>query len=227
MLRAVLLILAGSAALIAHDPVTTSLTWSQEISRIILKRCGACHREGGNAMSLMTYEEVRPWSKAIRDEVLNRRMPPWGAIKGFGDIRNDASLTQEEITRIAQWVEGGAPEGDPIYLPERRPAETPSQPKLSGIRLRQLPVRGAQLLGIRPLEDVSNSKLTAHLPDGRVEPLLWLMQYQKKWDRTFERREPLSLPAGTRIVSVPAVKYELLVSRKLRPKPIRDQRSGL
>ena len=44
-------------------------------------------------------------------------MPPWGAVKGFGDFRDDPSLTQDEITRIAEWVEGGAPEGDPIYLP--------------------------------------------------------------------------------------------------------------
>ena len=45
-------------------------------------------------------------------------MPPWGAIKGFGDFRNDPSLTQDEMNRIAEWVEGGAPEGDPQYLPK-------------------------------------------------------------------------------------------------------------
>ena len=64
-------------------------------------------------MSLLTYESARPWAKAIKEEVLNRRMPPWGAVKGFGDFRDDPSLTQDEITRIAEWVEGGAPEGDP------------------------------------------------------------------------------------------------------------------
>ena len=67
-------------------------------------------------MSLMTYEEARPWAKSIRDEVLARRMPPWGAVKGVGEFRDDPSLSQIEIDMIVNWVEGGAPEGD-IYLP--------------------------------------------------------------------------------------------------------------
>jgi mono/diheme cytochrome c family protein len=71
------LLLTGSWVATSHDPVTTKLTWSQEISRIIYKRCAGCHGEGGRPMSLVTYEEARPWAKAIRDEVLNRRMPPW------------------------------------------------------------------------------------------------------------------------------------------------------
>src|SRR5687767_7300477 len=101
----------------AHDPVTTSLTWSQEISRIFIKRCVSCHRDGGSApMTLTSYGEARPWAKAIKEEVLDRKMPPWGAVKGFGEFRNDASLTQDEVLRIAEWVEGGAPEGDPQYL---------------------------------------------------------------------------------------------------------------
>src|ERR671912_833704 len=108
----------GAACLQAHDPISTKLTWTQEISRIVYRRCVNCHSVGGNApMPLVTYADVRPWAKAIKDEVLHRRMPPWGAVKGFGDFRDDASLTQEEIMRIAEWVEGGAPEGDPIYLP--------------------------------------------------------------------------------------------------------------
>src|SRR5438105_68430 len=111
---------AGWAATLlqAHDPISTGLTWSQEISRIVYNRCATCHAKGGNApMSLLTYADVRPWATAIKEEVLNRRMPPWGAVKGFGDFREDASLSQEEIMRIADWVEGGAPEGNSIYLP--------------------------------------------------------------------------------------------------------------
>ncbi len=65
----------------------------------------------------MTYDEARPWAKAIKEEVLERRMPPWEAVKGFGEFRDDRGLTQEEMETISGWVEGGAPEGEPKYLP--------------------------------------------------------------------------------------------------------------
>src|SRR2546422_700161 len=82
--------LAGSAILLfPHDPITTKLTWNREISRIVYKRCGSCHHQGGRAMDLTTYELARPWAKAIRDEVLARRMPPWGAVKGVGEFAGD------------------------------------------------------------------------------------------------------------------------------------------
>ena len=109
--------LAMASTASAHDTITTKLLWTQEISRIVNKHCAICHREGGVAMSLATYEDARPWAKAIRDEVLARRMPPWGAVKGVGEFRGDPSLSQIEIDMIVNWVEGGAPKGDEIYLP--------------------------------------------------------------------------------------------------------------
>ena len=63
--------------------------------------------------------EARPWAKAIQEEVLRRRMPPWNAVKGFGQFQDDRGLTQEELSLIAEWVDGGAPEGNPLYLPDR------------------------------------------------------------------------------------------------------------
>src|SRR4051812_25124782 len=69
--------LLACAPLCAHEPITTKLTWTREISRVIDKHCAGCHHQGGRAMSLTTYADARPWAKAIRDEVLNRRMPPW------------------------------------------------------------------------------------------------------------------------------------------------------
>src|SRR5690349_17801994 len=101
-----------------HDIITTPITFSREISRILYSRCAGCHRPGGSAFSLVTYEEARPWARAIEEEVLERRMPPWGAVKGFGDFRDDQGLTQEQLEVIAEWVEGGAPGGDEKYLPK-------------------------------------------------------------------------------------------------------------
>src|SRR5437773_2744512 len=85
----------------AHDVITTPITFSREISRLVYSRCGSCHHEGGSAFSLMTYAEARPWAKAIKEEVLERRMPPWGAVKGFGEFRDDQGLTQEQIELLA------------------------------------------------------------------------------------------------------------------------------
>jgi hypothetical protein len=70
-------------------------------------------------MSLGTYEEARPWAKAIKEELLEKRMPPWHAMKGYGEFRNAPSLTQREIDMIVNWVEGGAPKGDEKDLPAR------------------------------------------------------------------------------------------------------------
>jgi hypothetical protein len=68
-------------------------------------------------MSLATYEEARPWAKAIKEELLEKRMPPWPAVRGFGEFRNAPPLTQRDVDAIVNWVEGGAPRGDPKHLP--------------------------------------------------------------------------------------------------------------
>src|SRR5205085_12155824 len=81
----------------SHDPITTKLTWTQEISRIVYRRCASCHRPEGPAMSLVTYEGARPWAKAIRDQVRARQMPPGGAVRGTGDFRGGPSISQPEI----------------------------------------------------------------------------------------------------------------------------------
>src|SRR5438876_73910 len=107
------------AAAEAHDIVTTPVTWDREISRIFYSRCVACHREGGSAFSLMQYQEAFPWRTAIKEEVLERRMPPWGAVKGFGDFRNDQALTPEELELLTSWSQGGSPEGEEKDLPAK------------------------------------------------------------------------------------------------------------
>src|SRR5688500_14034353 len=82
-------ILLLPASLLAHDPITSKVTWNQEIIRIFRQRCVTCHRDGGGAFALESYEQARAWSRAIRDEVLGRTMPPWPAAQGFGNFRDD------------------------------------------------------------------------------------------------------------------------------------------
>jgi hypothetical protein len=203
----------------AHEPITTKLTWTQEISRIVYKHCVSCHRDGGAApMALIAYDESRPWAKAIRDEVVERRMPPWGAVKGFGDFRNDASLSGPEIEMLVLWVEGGAPKGDDIYLPPvpapeiRRPVRA-----ASGIAIRgdTTLTRGITATGIAPREMQPNATLQimAKLPDGRVENLLWLRNNRTEWKRSFYFREPLTLPKGTLIAVRPSAAAVILTGK--------------
>jgi hypothetical protein len=101
----------------AHEPITTKVRFNKEVVRILQRSCLGCHRPGGIAMSLATYEEARPWAKAIKEELLERRMPPWHAVKGYGEFRNAPSLTQRDIDLIVNWVEGGAPKGEEKDLP--------------------------------------------------------------------------------------------------------------
>jgi hypothetical protein len=101
----------------AHEPITTKVRFNKEVIRVMQRSCLGCHHPGGIVMSLATYEEARPWAKAIKEELLEKRMPPWHAVKGYGEFRNAPSLTQREVDLIVNWVEGGAPKGDEKDLP--------------------------------------------------------------------------------------------------------------
>jgi len=199
----------------AHEPITTKLTWTAEISRIVYKHCVSCHRPGGAApMSLIAYDESRPWAKAIRDEVGARRMPPWGAVKGFGEFRGDPSLTDPEIEMLVLWVEGGAPKGDDIYLPPLPAFAAVSKPAAPA---RGIAVRGETRIahpilasGIAPSEMPAGGsmQIVAELPDGRIENLLWLRNTRVEWKRAFYFRQPIPLLKGTLIAvhsDVPAL----------------------
>jgi len=197
-----------------HDIITTPITWSREISRIVYKHCASCHHPDGKAFSLMTYNEARPWAVAIKEEILTRRMPPWGAIKGFGDFRNDQSLTPEQMELIVSWADGGVPEGEDKDLPpppKDSDAFPPDPPKaalkaavtVSGeFKLpRPLTVDG---LWPKTVADHTTSQIVAETPDGDLRPLVWLSDYRPQTGHAFLFRTPVKLPAGTVIHGVPA-----------------------
>lgn len=107
------------SAVSSHEPITTSVTFNKEIVRILQRSCLSCHRPDGVAgdISLMTYEQARPWAKAIKEEILEKRMPPYQAVKGFGNFQVPYALPQRDIELIISWVEGGAPRGDEKNYP--------------------------------------------------------------------------------------------------------------
>jgi hypothetical protein len=110
--------LAAAGLLAAASEGGATATFAKDVAPILQKRCQGCHRPGEAApMSLLTYEQARPWAKAIKEAVLRRSMPPWHADPRHGAFRNDRSLAQKEIDTIVAWVNAGAPQGDAKDLP--------------------------------------------------------------------------------------------------------------
>ncbi len=111
---------AGIAA--QERPAGADVTFTREIAPLLLMHCGACHQPGGVApFSVLTYADVRPWARAIRQSVRTRSMPPWKPAPGYGGpFVAERRLSGAEIDLIARWVDGGAPEGDPADLPPTR-----------------------------------------------------------------------------------------------------------
>ena len=108
---------AGFAATVSE---TRPVTFARDIAPILQQRCQECHRAGSMApMSLITYEETRPWAKAIRERVVTKQMPPWHIDKNVGvqKFKNDMSLSDVQIATIVRWVDSGAPMGNPKDMP--------------------------------------------------------------------------------------------------------------
>jgi hypothetical protein len=167
----------------------------------------------------MTYQDARPHAAAIKEAVLTRRMPPWGAVKGFGDFRDDQGLTQEQIELITDWVEGSTPRGNnPNMLPAPPKFDT-SPPRtrpakgvlVSGDVTIDRPIRVAGLLPERVLDGAS-MQIVAELPDGRITPLVWLYEYRDSYRHPFLFRKPVDLPSGTVIRGVQKGSRLLLIS---------------
>ncbi len=95
-------------------------TFTKDVLPILQRACQQCHRPGSVApMSLLTYRDVRPWARAIRDKTAQREMPPWFIERNVGvrAFKEDPSLTDDEIATIGAWVDAGAPRGNPADAP--------------------------------------------------------------------------------------------------------------
>ncbi len=111
-----LLAFVASVVSAAEHPVT----FTKDVAPILQAKCESCHRENSIApMSLETYEDARPWARAIERAVATREMPPWHLDKtvGIQHFKNDRSLSDEQIETIVQWVNAGAPRGNPEDMP--------------------------------------------------------------------------------------------------------------
>jgi hypothetical protein len=104
----------------ASAQTTAAPTFTKDVAPIFQKKCESCHRPDSIApMSLVTYQEARPWARSIRDRVASRNMPPWhiDPTVGIQHYKGDRSLTQKEMDTILAWVAAGAPQGNPADMP--------------------------------------------------------------------------------------------------------------
>src|SRR3954471_2274447 len=111
----------------AQAPATTASIppYTKDVAPVLFKNCTSCHRPGEiGPMSLLTYDDVRPRAKDIRDKIDDGDMPPWHADAPHGTFLNERGLTEQEKSTIFRWVANGAPKGDPKDMPP-----TPEYPR--------------------------------------------------------------------------------------------------
>jgi len=107
----------GTTPLRAQAPAA-SLTFSRDVAPVLYKSCTNCHRPGEIApMSLLTFNDARPWAKSIATQVAKGAMPPWHADPAHGEFVNDRRLSDREKKTLIEWANAGAPEGNPSDLP--------------------------------------------------------------------------------------------------------------
>ncbi|PYQ94025.1 MAG: hypothetical protein DMF96_27560 [Acidobacteria bacterium] len=116
-------LLAISASAVAAD-AARPVTFSKDVAPIFQAKCQECHQPGSIApMSLITFQEARPWARSIKERVATRQMPPWHIDRSVGvqKFKNDMSLSDDQVDTIVRWVDAGAPQGDPKDLPAPKP----------------------------------------------------------------------------------------------------------
>jgi hypothetical protein len=122
--------LVMSAPSLAADPTTRQVTFSRDVAPILQEKCQQCHQPNSIApMSLITFQDTRPWARSMKQRVMTRQMPPWHIDPSVGvhEFKNDMSLTDSQIDTIVRWVDAGAPEGDPKDMPPPKPLITDNE----------------------------------------------------------------------------------------------------
>src|SRR5271155_2216118 len=102
--------------------VSAAPTFYKDVLPVLQRNCQSCHRPGQAApMTLVTYQDARPWAAAIKQALLTKKMPPWFADAAYGHFANDRTLAKADIDTVGGWGEGGAAAGNPKAAP--RPIE--------------------------------------------------------------------------------------------------------
>jgi hypothetical protein len=184
--------LAVSGPAAAAELVNKPVTFAKDVAPILQQKCQDCHRKGSMApMSLVTYEETRPWAKSIRERVITRQMPPWHIDRTVGvqQFKNDLGLNEEQISTIVRWVDAGAPQGNVKDMPP--PRQWPNDREWQATKELDL---GPPDLVIEAEPDT----MSALHQDVWWRPTASIALTEPLWVRTVEMRP--STPEGRRIV---------------------------
>ena len=202
-----LIFVTFSGLLAAAPPVT----FTKDIAPIFQEKCEACHRKDSMApMSLVTYQEVRPWAKSIKERVALRQMPPWHLDKtvGIQQFKNDRSLSEQQISTIVRWVDAGAPMGDLKDMPP--PKQFPGENTWQLAK-----VYGEPELIIKS----PDYSMPAAGQDQWWRPTTDIPLTEARWVRAVEMRP--GTPAGRRITHH-AIGYLLQKEPKTANSPVAD-----
>jgi hypothetical protein len=123
-------VLALAVPSMAADTPAKQVTFSKDVAPIFQAKCQECHQPNSIApMSLITFQEARPWARSIKERVATRQMPPWHIDPSVGvqKFKNDMSLTDDQVDTIVRWVDGGSLQGDPKDLPAPKPLVTDNE----------------------------------------------------------------------------------------------------
>src|ERR1700719_2514870 len=113
------LVLSLCSVALAVAATTPQVTFYKDVLPVLQKNCQTCHRPGEAApMAFLSYDEARPWAKAIKTAGLTKKMPPWYADPHYGKFSNDRSLSQADLDTLVDWADSGAKAGDAKDAPK-------------------------------------------------------------------------------------------------------------
>jgi hypothetical protein len=145
---------------VPHAQAPAAVTFAKDVAPILNANCVSCHQSGEiGPMPLTSYDEVRPWARAVRKAVADRVMPPWNADPQYGEFANDPRLSARDVATIVAWADGGAVLGDPKDLPARAVAKetwhigTPDL-VIAMTEPAQVPATGTRIIRDYPIEPV-------------------------------------------------------------------------
>lgn len=155
-------------------------------------------------MALTTYEQTRPWARAIREEVLTRRMPKWHVVRGYGDFVNDPSLSPFEVALITAWVDGGAPKslpGIPAASPQNaHAADEPVRTREVTLPCGTRALPRGRVVGLRAVLDEGGTlRADVTAPARAAQPLLWVKDFDPDFRETYWLRTPVDATPATRV----------------------------
>lgn len=156
-------------------------------------------------MSLTTYEETRPWARAIREEVLARRMPKWHVVRGYGDLLNDRSLSPFEVALITAWVDGGAPRslstpapnkpGSPVLMAAQTPKWHAPDTRATSLPCSATSLPSGEIVALRPALPTGGS-LRLSISG---QPVLWVKDFDPRFSETYWLRQPITVTRETEV----------------------------